>query len=168
MQSHFAVSHTGIIVTVEPTMGEKQQIVVPDGEPASMLHVTLAYLGDVETEAPDRDAVVDACRDVAGWFAPLTGEVTGFGTFGPVTDEQPQIGLIDVVGLTEMRTRLVDRLGEGGVACGQHHGFTPHLTLRYGPGDIPEDRIGMALTFDTLRCRWGGVAIAFPFTGDGG
>jgi 2'-5' RNA ligase len=83
MQSHFAVSHTGIIVTVEPTMDEKQQIALPDGEPVSHLHVTLAHLGDVETAAPDRDAVVDACKDVASWFAPMTGELTGLGTFGP-------------------------------------------------------------------------------------
>lgn len=168
MQSHYAGSNTGIIVTVEPTMAEKQQIALPDGEPMSTLHVTLAHLGDMEQGAPDRDAVVDACKDVASWFAPMTGELTGLGTFGPASDVQPQIALLDVVGLNEMRARLVGRLGEGGVECAEHHGFTPHLTLRYGPGDIPEDRVGMALTFDTLRIRWGGVAIAFPFQGAGG
>lgn len=160
-------SHTGIIVTVEPSIAEKQQIAVPGGEPFESLHVTLAHVGEV-TDPPDRDAVVDACRDVAGWFGALTGELTGFGSFGPAGDEQPQVGLVDSVPLGDMRYRLVDRLGEGGVECGTQHGFIPHLTLKYGPVEFPTDLVGFGLTFETLRVRWGGLVIAFPFTGEGG
>jgi 2'-5' RNA ligase/predicted ABC-type ATPase len=128
------VRPTSTMVAVKPRPEEAARIALTDPE---SLHVTLAYLGDVEG---DLDAVVEALRPVAASYAPLAGVVGGVGIFGSPGEDGPIIALPDVPGLVELRVAATEALIDAGVEYGREHGFLAHLTVAYRAeteGEIP-------------------------------
>jgi 2'-5' RNA ligase len=104
-----------------------------DGEPAASLHLTLAYLGDVD-ELPD-DAAAYAQAAVAGVAfrqAPLAGTIAGVGVFR-ATDQDCIVALPDIVGLNAFRERVCSALTNAGLPPQSEHGFLPHITIAYTP-----------------------------------
>ena len=106
---------------------------VPGGNPEDELHVTLAYLGeDVPPEVADRAAsALDGIEQ--SYSIPTT--LGGRGTFDPDGDPV-HYASVDAPGIEYLWAEIVDRLNRAGVAVPTEHGFTPHVTLKYG--DMPE------------------------------
>lgn len=147
------------------------QVALFDGNPPDDLHITLAYLGEVEPEVVASAAQV--ARTVASEFPALEGELNGLGIFTP--SEQPMDGSpvwvsADVPGLADFRSALVTALKAAGVPVQEDHGFTPHVTLTYS--DDPESAMSRAdldlpirVGFDTVTTCSGRERIHSPLAG---
>jgi len=154
----------GVIVTVEPTDEQRAALARPGGEPAEMLHLTLASLAHGAQE--DRATVERVLAEVASSMGPLAGEVAGIGTFGEEDGTEVTLALVDAPGLAELRHEVIEALEEAGVPVHHHHDFQPHITLAYGP--IPETAsvVGLALDFEDLTLRWGPDRIDWPLVAE--
>ncbi len=186
VQSEAARSeHTGMMLALLLDPETAQQLALPGGEPASELHITLAYLGDME-EQPDDDLlrphtspeqIKAAIASIANDCLPKSGVIAGVGRFQPAeTEETPVIALVDVPGLVEMRIKFVNWIRECGYFVAENHGYTPHITLAYIDSDAPmpiEDVPLLELVFDTVWLCIGDERIPFklgdvtPPTGEG-
>jgi len=142
-------AHTGMMLAFLLDVETAAQLAIPGGEPASDLHITLAYLGDMEEE-PEDDLLRPHTSPekikavIAGFTAheakPLHGQVGGIGRFAASADsddKDPIIALVDVPGLTEFRTKLISRILACGYFVAQNHGYTPHITLAYVDSGAP-------------------------------
>ncbi len=86
-----AAARNGVMVALFPSPATAAMLAQPGGEPAEILHVTLAYLGQA-IQFTDGDALR---RAVAGWAAtvgPLAGTISGTGCFtaGPRARDLPR------------------------------------------------------------------------------
>jgi 2'-5' RNA ligase len=157
-----ATHHTGMMLAFLLDDATAQALALPDGEPASDLHTTLCYLGDMEDEITDTllrphtspFKIRDAIAMLTSEAKPLTGHITGVGRFNPAeTDEAALIALVDVPGLSEFRAALSKRVQEAGYFVAENHGYTPHITLQYFDASEPmptESVPALPLTFDTV------------------
>lgn len=110
----------------------------PGGEDPSMLHVTLLALPHEADPDTASRAVREAVRRVAR-RAPLLSGTVGGGAGRFQTDEGPVVwAAVDVPGLAELRGGIVDELAKSGIRPLQTHGYSPHITLRYGSVDVPD------------------------------
>lgn len=159
------------MICVKPRPEEAQAVADPDGDPPDTLHVTLAYLGEVEG---DLGHLVEALGPVAASHAPLSGTVAGWALFAPALDTgtSPAILLPDVPGLVELRVAVTDALHGAGIDYSRLHGFCAHLTLDYidggldGASPFRPDQAGAPLHFDELLVVRGDVeVIPVPLTG---
>jgi len=158
------VTSLSTMIAVKPRPLEAEAIAAPGGDPPENLHVTLAYLGEIEGEL---EPIVDALRIVAATHAPLEGVIGGYGAFDP-----PGVGILlpDVRGLVELRTDVCEALIAAEIDYSHDHGFEAHLTVTDVDGEpadgYPESAVGNALHFDELLVVRGDTEIiAIPFTG---
>jgi 2'-5' RNA ligase len=136
--------HTGMMVAfmVKPEIAE--QLALPDGEPAGDLHITLAFLGDMNDEPHDDqlrpDTSPHGIKDILTSFAstaqPLSGKISGVGTFVNTGDSTPIYASVNVPGLTEWRNKLVETIGAWNYFVSQTYAYTPHITLAYTSDDM--------------------------------
>lgn len=157
----------GSMVTLHMAPHEADALALADGQPPESLHLTLAFLPE-GVEAPEW--LAERLGELAGWFAPLNGEVGGLGMFQAGPDGVPVVALADVVGVTELQVAVAELLAEAEVKVADSHGFVPHVTLGY---DVQPDMesVGIPLTFDFLSLvvgpeRWdsplgGSIVAAF-------
>lgn len=146
------------------------QLAVSGGEPADNLHITLCMCGDA-AEMGDLAVyrTVAAIERAVQWWGTVEGTVSGYGRFNPTdsSDEQSVFyASVDILGLTELRQRVMDALYEVGTPPVVGHGFTPHLTLAYLPADAAnpvEDVPSTKLRFDGVTVMVGGKRIDVPF-----
>jgi hypothetical protein len=155
------------MVAVKPRPDEASAIADPDGKPAETLHVTLAYLGEIDGPL---EQIAEALRPVAATHAPLAGIVGGYGQFGTPSGEVIGILLPDVPGLVELRVAVTQALTGAEISYGREHGFEAHLTADTDPEpDEPEvlrDRYGASLHFDELLIVRGDTEIVpIPLVG---
>lgn len=156
---------TMIAVKPRPSEAETASQRVPGGEAADTLHVTLAYLGDYEG---DLEALADALRLVAAEHAPLVGQISGVGAFGPGGGDEPgpALALPSVPGLVELRVCVTRALAEAGVEFSDEYGFIPHMTVAYDDGVPDRSLVGLPLHFDDLLIVRGNTEIVpLPLTG---
>lgn len=168
--------HTGMMLALFPDATTAKRLAIPGGEPASELHVTLAYLGDMQDE-PNDDMlrpctspfkIRDAISMVATQAGALAGMVGGVGRFSASPDSEgkdPVIVLVDVPGLNEFRAHLVEAVQAAGYFVAENHGYTPHLTLDYIDADAPmpiETVPPLPLRFDTAWLCVGDQRVPFP------
>jgi len=164
--------HTGVMVCfyLPPLLAKR--LAIPNGLPPEELHLTLAYLGDVnELDRPDK-----LLKDLA-IFAdnnpPLEGNISGVGRFNNPSinsgqAEHPFYASFDSPALPGFRQRLIDFLQLGGWPVANDHGFTPHITLAYlstdqdNPLTVVEP---IYTTFDTLSLTLGNDIYDLPLTG---
>jgi len=132
--------HTGMMLALMLDDATAQRLAIVGGEPASELHITLAYLGDMDDPETDgryqpdtmREPMVRIVSAIASTASPLAGRVAGIGRFAPAeTDTTPVLALVDVPGLAEFRAELVAALDQAGYFIADNHGYTPHITLAY-------------------------------------
>ncbi|TMR97293.1 2'-5' RNA ligase family protein [Nonomuraea basaltis] len=156
---------TGVMVAVMLPGEVAEQLAVPDGVPASELHVTLAYLGK-ELDEEALATVADVVAAVAAESGPLSGVVGGIGAFPAGEDGVPVYIPVDVPGLEVLRQRLVDRLAEAGIAPASDHGYTPHVTLTYLPDGetmaLPEPVPAHDVAFGEVSLVRGSEMTPFP------
>lgn len=161
----YSADLSGVIVSVEPTPLQKAALALPDGEPAERLHVTLCYLGSVDAlDDEARRIIASVCASFGPQRGPIEGSVGGIGWFGSA--DAMTLGLIDAPGLSSLRSTVCSALADAGYPVVDDHDFTPHITLAYGQADAAA-KVGMPLTFNELRLRWGTEVLAFDLIGPG-
>lgn len=127
------------------TEEQAQQLAVEDGEDPASLHLTLAYLGDIDEAATMRAGHVLA--QIARSTPPLEATISGTGRFLEQDGEGDCIYYsVDSPALTRFRSQLVADLARSGVAIDETHGFTPHITAAYGDADEDIDILEQPLT----------------------
>ena len=141
----------GAIVALVPPPEIAEQLAALGDEPADVLHVTLAFLGDltdddqVELDEDDgggvkrtpRAAVLAAVAAFCAGAPPLpTAKISGVGAFALGDDKAVVYASVDVPGLPELRERLVAALGAAGIPISRLHGLSPHISLRYTSADV--------------------------------
>lgn len=147
----------GTMVALYPGPEVAESLAVPGGLPAEDLHVTLAYLGKEELSPAAKIAVLEAVEEACSGCPPLAGQTAGVGQFEN-GEERPLWAAIDVVGLAELRHRVVDCLVGRGLPVSMEHGFTPHMTLKYlaEDEDPPEwGGVGAPLYFSEVSVKFG-------------
>jgi 2'-5' RNA ligase len=178
----FVQQHTGMMLAflLDPRIAE--QLAIPDGEPASELHITLAYLGDMNDPLPPGPGglytpytmpgpmkrVLTAVTSAA---QPLSGKVGGIGRFTTQADDAPTpiVATVDVPGLSEFRTELIDAVEQANYFVADDHGYTPHITLCYIDKDaeMPVETVPpLELDFDTVWLCVGEERIPFKLGGE--
>ncbi len=151
-------NHEGAMVAVflEPDVAAK--LAVEGGEPASDLHVTLAYFEAGGGDAVDWTAIHDLVANIGKKHLPLYGAVQGRGEFYAAGNAKVHWASPDVPGLGALREELVAALDLAGFTVRQDHGFTPHITLQYDEaGTMEAPVVGKHdLSFDRLTLAVGG------------
>jgi len=138
--------HTGMMLALLLDPETAQQLAIPGGEPPGDLHITLAFLGDMEDTSDDDllrphtspFKMRDAIAMIAARTKPLAGKIAGFGRFdAPEGEPTPILALPDIPGLVEFRTKLVEVVEAAGYFVAADHGYTPHITLAYIDASAP-------------------------------
>jgi 2'-5' RNA ligase len=101
----------------------------PDAEDYDQLHVTLAYIPSEEDV--DLDLLREVVESQARLSPYISATLSGRGVF-----ENPEgnvsVVLVDSDELQVARALLVAALDRAGIEISRLHGFTPHITLKYG------------------------------------
>lgn len=159
------------MVACYPRTEEAEALAVEKGLEVDDLHCTLVFLG--EAEGVDAEVTAEAVALVASELDALAGNVGGLGQFAEGPDGVPVIALPDVQGLTLLRERVVDELGERGIRSPSEHGFLPHMTLLYKDpaedwdaiGEFSEEKLGRELHFDAVSVVIGGERTDYELRG---
>lgn len=165
------VQRRGVMVAFYPTAEQASALAIADGEAAEEIHCTLAYLGHAEDLTDDQiTAIHTTAADLASRHGAMTGEFGGIGRFthDGSPDGDPVYASVDVPGLAALRTRLVEALRDAGAEHASDHGFTPHATLAYIPGDapMPDHRLEpVPCEFSALSVVVGPDRTDYPMTG---
>ena len=137
----------------------------PGGVAPDDMHVTVCYLGK---DVSDR-AFAAACERAEGAAAsldgPLSGVISGLGTFEPSGSSDGKTvawAAVALPGAERLRAALED------LSASEHTDWTPHLTLRYQDAgdDLPEPVPPTPVTFTHLCVhRADGLLERFPLGG---
>lgn len=166
----------GVMVALFPSPVVAQQLAALPGVtvPAEQLHLTLAYLGAVDTLTDTQIArTLLSVRRLAEQPFSLVGSLNGVGRFNASASSDGKdviYAVPDVPQLVELRNTLVIMLRGDNVPVSSGHGFNPHITLAYiDPGSesplayIPT----IPLRFTTVSLSVGGKRLDFLLTGEG-
>jgi 2'-5' RNA ligase len=151
------------MVALYPPSAAAKKIAVPNGLEPGDLHVTLAYLGKGLNSKQKRCARA-VVQSVAAQHAALSGSIGGAGQFPAGDDGVPHYAPVDVPGLAEFRTHLVQQLQAADVPVSTDHGFTPHMTRTYG-GKPPAPVKPVDAAFPHVHLVIGPTKHAFPLAG---
>jgi 2'-5' RNA ligase len=139
--------------------------------PASELHVTLAYLGEIPDVGTEFNAAAQRLADFAGWQVLLTATVAGVGRFANAEAGLDAVFLLlDGEGLHLFRAGVAEVLEwDLGLEVPRRWGYIPHVTLGYAPSTADVQLAPPAqrtLVFDRLALSWGDQTIVFPLRGE--
>ncbi len=165
-----SANHSGIMVAFMLEDSVAQRLAIPGGEPASDMHVTLAYLGNAADWTPaEQQGMQRVVSAFASSHPALAGRLSGVGRFNaPQGQPEPVYASVDVPDLPAFRQALIHALSDAGFDANQEHGFTPHCTLAYLNSDepTPVQRLGATpLLFDRLLLAIGGQQHIFLLSG---
>lgn len=161
---------TGVMVALYPADDVAHALALDGGEAAEELHVTLAYLGDVD-EVGDVEALRKLVEQFAAETYDVDGQVSGLGRWDAGDAGDAFVALVDAPDLPDVRTDLVDELEAAGYKVRRDHGFTPHITLAYLDAQDPSplERIdALPATFGFLSLAVGPDVYDFALTDDDG
>jgi hypothetical protein len=153
----------GVIVSLEPSMADREALAVPGGEPPERLYMTLVELGTTDS-APDPGGVLPALMDCAARHAPMQGSVNEIGPLGQ--DQTNTVAFVDLAGVDEFRAELVEALTEAGISVDTTHDFIPYIVLASGV-EVPDaaSKVGTPITFDAIGLRFGEQIVQVPLVG---
>lgn len=154
----------GVMVALYPDGDTASRLAHKGGLPPEELHVTLAYLGDVDGAEFTRDDVVSAVRTAVAGASPFGGQIGGIGMFPPGDDGTPIWAPVDLPALPSLREGIVRALDDGPTAgaVARDHGYTPHMTLGYDLETV--DPVAPApVQFDRATVVWGKERVDVPF-----
>jgi 2'-5' RNA ligase len=127
-----AVLPSGVMVAFGLPEETATALAIEGGVPADELHVTLAYIGDVE-DLSDPTGLIAAVTSFSVDAIPVKAQVTGFAIFvGDDESDCVAVALIDSPSMGRLREDLCRQLGYEGVDYSREHGFIPHVTLAFG------------------------------------
>jgi hypothetical protein len=129
---------TGVMVGWFLDEWTASKIALPGGEPASDLHLTLAYLGEASAMTlDDQRKLIGIVSEVANRNPVLTGTLNSFGRFTSAGDTEPLWVGVDLPGLAKVQKDLVEALKASGLPVSEVHDFSPHITVAYVDSDTP-------------------------------
>lgn len=121
------------------------------------LHITLKFLGDVETEKIP--AICDAARLVTGRFSPIAMKLAGLGVFP--NHERPRVVWIGAEGEIEILASLEAALSQAleplGFAADERR-YTPHITIGRVKNDMARGKISRIIR-DGLHTQIGDASV---------
>src|SRR5947209_457902 len=148
--------HTGVMIALFLDKKTAKKLAISDGEPASDLHITLAFLGNQEDIDLDVPALKKLLAGYASEAIPLTGTTSGVGRFSPSESSDglsPVYASVNIPGIQKFRSDLVQQLEASNIDIANDFEYTPHCTLIYVDKDAPTpiDSVPVLdLTFDEL------------------
>ncbi|OLD63443.1 MAG: phage portal protein [Chloroflexi bacterium 13_1_20CM_50_12] len=151
-----AEKHTGVMIALFLDKKTAKKLAISDGEPASDLHITLAFLGDKNDIDLDIPALKKLLAGYASEAAPLTGSTSGIGRFSPSESSDglsPIYASVNIPGIQKFRSDLVQQLEASNIDIANDFEYTPHCTLIYVDKDSPTpiDNVPVLdMTFDEL------------------
>lgn len=164
-----AVSSASAMVAVYPRPDQAATMAVEGGEDVSVLHCTLAALGEMPPE--DMPRVMEAVAEVAAQHGPLEGTIVSATVFtdGETDGPVPAIVIPSVPGLNELRNAVTAALHARGIDYKRDYGYVPHITLAYLPTDqadgFGDHCLGMTVNFDALTATRGDMPDHRPLIG---
>lgn len=129
-------------------------------------HVTITYLGQDLDDTAFAQACARAMQAAGDADGPLSGTVSGIGTF-PASESSggkvPAWASVSVPGAGQLRGALED------LSASEHADWQPHVTLAYlEPDDpVPDPVDPVAVTFTHLSVHRGDDVMRFPLGGAG-
>lgn len=170
-------SHDGSsgMVALVPRETDTERLVVPGGEPADKMHLTLCFLGPVADWSVEQmsavqstmssvvdDAVVPDLDDSSGIFT----EAFGVALWNP-GDEAVWVysigGSVEIPWIYDIVKESLEQIGELPIPA-QHVPFIPHVTAAYGQDTIGlkelTSRLG-TVVFDRLRVSFGNEVVDY-------
>lgn len=170
--------HTGIMIAAFVPTQQAVEIIrtLPSDrrwEKPEDLHLTLAYMGDVNsTPREGQDIVVRILNVLAYETVPFRFTIGGTGVFAHSETDGTHAfyASVDSPDLPSFRQKLIERLEDVGVSLPSLHGFTPHITLGYlqegeNPPSVNIPTVDFLLSVITLA--WGDLRSNFLLTGTG-
>lgn len=165
-------AHSGCMVALVPSPELAAAISVAAesigiaAEPAEEIHLTVAYAG--KAADIDRATFMAAVQGIAALSTPLTGKLSGWGTFAN-GDENVLWASVSLPGLDELRMDVRVGLDAAGISVANDKGFTPHITAGYTDEPItslPVDDglAGSPLVFDAIVAAYAGEWVYFDLT----
>ena len=159
--------HDGAMVAVFiPDKVAKQLRKIADGlglpkdarqELAENMHVTLAFLPDTDQAKEESARVLGCIQSTALGYAPLKGNVQGYGVFNGKDGEHVLFATLDIPDLPFIRTEICNALDKAGIAYAKDHGFVPHITLAYFPDDW---ELPAGFSVPDIDCEIDGITFA--------
>jgi 2'-5' RNA ligase len=151
--------HSGAMVALVPSDADLDRLAEVATEPRDELHLTLFFLGDAASIAPDDRARITQCVTMcADQRAAVEANVFGAAVWNP---DSPEPALVLSVGgetLDEVHAAVESALSDVEVPE-QHVPWVPHVTLAYDPApDLLNQALALVgpITFDRLRVAFGG------------
>ena len=125
-------------------------LALPRPVPAEMLHLTLAFMGEVDMEtAEELDRRLSAIR-----ASPFTLELRGAGMFGGPRPRSVHAGVPPDPALTSLQGKVTRAVRAAGIAPA-HKRFIPHVTLgRIKPGEVTAPALERAVA-GRANVLWG-------------
>jgi 2'-5' RNA ligase len=163
--------YDGIMIALVPPTSVAKDLALDDGtESVDNLHITLAYLGDIDEYS--KEMVADLPEIIEAWAEtqkPMQARTQGAGTFVPAEEDGQHVlwAAVDVPGLHRVHTDLVDMLRSKGYQPREDHSFTPHITLSYGKHHwrfLPKIA-SVEFEVDEVWCCIGGEWQSYPIGG---
>jgi 8-oxo-dGTP pyrophosphatase MutT (NUDIX family)/2'-5' RNA ligase len=118
-----------IALAIEPRLAIELATPVRDGNPSNEMHVTLAYLGE-NVDSAILQVAVEIAKEITLEYNAFPATLGGRGQF--LNDDVANYISVDAPGIEAFWADLTDRLHRAGVPLPTEHGFTPHITLKYG------------------------------------
>ena len=137
---------------IDPDTASRLAANVDEGNPVDEIHVTLAYLGE---DVPDSAlwATAQVVSGIVLEYNAFRARLGGRGQFIN-EDEVANYVSVDAPGIEGFWVDLTDRLHRAGVPLPSEHGFTPHITLKYGVMTEPEwPALPLAARLGTIEVR---------------
>lgn len=134
----------GVMVALMIPSWLQPEIAIPGGEPASDLHITLAYLGDAASlSLEDQRKLIGTVGEVALRTPALNGVLKGVGRFDGDENDPLWVG-VDVPGLEALQRDLAETLTVAGFTLSTHGTYVPHVTVAYLPKDTETPAVDFA------------------------
>lgn len=172
-------SYPGLFVGLFLSPDAASQLAIEGGQPADILHITLAYFDDLEPDELTLARIVARIDDACSWRAPLTGNITGYTRFLATTGDTDVFAATpNVGGLAELAMSIDSAVesafwpvaGPVGMPpnARAEYDFVPHISLAFiAPGSPnPVDTLpDVDLRFDRVTVVYGDRRIEIPFRG---
>lgn len=137
----FVARPRSIMIAWKPRPFVRERVSLPTGEPASEIHMTLLYLGDLDDyDLEAQRTILGVVTEVAQKRKPIYGRMNGVGRFLEPNDDGETALWIggDFVGLRELRDDLKAALNTAGITWDEKYpDFQPHMTIGWIEEDAP-------------------------------
>jgi 2'-5' RNA ligase len=147
--------HAGGMIALVPSADDAVRLALPGWEPASVLHLTLFFLGEVGEG--ERDAFREVGAELASVLSAggtVEAVVWASAHFNPTGEEPCAVYLIGGERLLSAHELCTGEVGTCGELPEQHSPWIPHVTIGYGLEPARLEQFG-PIVFDRVRVAFG-------------